>query len=324
METIVIVGGSEDGFGADDEKPNLWLEFHKVDLKQGGKVEKNCYPKLRCWGMVGTMSLVKSKLCLAGCTATADEADEYACFLDLDSDSNSYSDSEWKHLPLPVGCLAFGTLDGKLYGHNHHDRYAEDENLGSDWFEFIRDRLPEDEEGEHVMIPDPPNNRILFYTTSGKIYAYDPSHRESRLRLVAADVPDWSPLVAVVANIAYIAFHPRWGGDYPWMLCAYDLSNGGKHLKCVWTSMEVDGVDISDLLCHIRGLFHLPNTNNFWLAACTPDRSTSVHLHFVKFQASRTDDDDRILCTPLVLVYSPIENTAHVFHFLLIHGSLHG
>ncbi|XP_057769607.1 uncharacterized protein LOC130989608 [Salvia miltiorrhiza] len=320
MEAILIVGGSEDGFGADDGKPNLWLEFHKVDLKQGGKVEKNCYPKLRSWGMVGTMFLVKSKLCLAGCTAKADQAEEYACFLDLDSDSNSYSDSEWKHLPLPVGCLAFGTLDGKIYGHNHFDRYAEDENLGSDWFEIIRDPLPEEEEGEHVMIPDPPNNRILFYTTSGKMYAYYPTHCESRLRLVAADVSPWSPLVVIVANIAYIAV----GSNYPWMLYAYDLSNG-KYLKCVWTSTEVDGVDFFDFLCDVRGLFHLPNTNNFWLAACTHSSTSNlVHLYFVKFQASRTDNDDRILCTPLDLVHSLIGNTAHVFKFLLIHGSLDG
>ncbi|KAL6544471.1 hypothetical protein OROMI_023333 [Orobanche minor] len=121
-ETIVVRGlgrgdgrgrkrkrGGGEGYGSD----GWWLEFHKVDQKQG-KVEMNCYPKMHTW-------------------TRSDEKVKCASLLDLE-------EKEWKHTPLPVKdgtCPDYNSLDGTIYHYDHRPRYADDLDL----FEFIWSHL---------------------------------------------------------------------------------------------------------------------------------------------------------------------------------------
>ncbi|KAL6538428.1 hypothetical protein OROGR_012416 [Orobanche gracilis] len=293
-------GGGE-GHGSD----GWWLEFHKVDLKQG-KVEMNCYPKMHTWTRSGTMFLVGPKLCVAG-RMREDGKVECASLLDLE-------ENEWKHTPLPVKdgtSPDYNSLDGKIYHYDHRPRYADDLDL----FEFIWSHLGPRDPGIK-LVPDPANKRMLLNLHRGDLYAYYPSHR--RLELVGRNVGTWSNVVVVAGNIAYVHFpEPECCHR---LLDAFDLSNGGKQLECVWTSTTVDGFNFASLGV-FDGLFHVPNTTNFWLATWNPDRgSTSLRLYFIKFEAIRTVDD-RIICTPLAFRSSLLENTSLVYDFLLLQST---
>ncbi|KAL6538025.1 hypothetical protein OROGR_012013 [Orobanche gracilis] len=281
-ETIVVRGrggadrrGRRRGGGKGHGSDGWWLEFHKVDLKQGD-VEMNCYPKMHTWTRSGTMFLVGPKLCVAG-RMREDEKVEWASLLDLE-------EKEWKHTPLPV----------------------KDDDL--DLFEFIWSHLGPRDPGRR-LIPDPANKQMLL-NLRGNLYAYYPSHR--RLELVGCDVGPWSNVVVVAGNIAYVHF--------PEPECCHRLhylSNWGKQLECVWTSTAVDGFNFASLR-DFDGLFHVPNTTNFWLATWDPDSgSTNLRLYFIKFEAIRTVDD-RIICTPLAFRSSLLENTSHVYDFVLL------
>ncbi|KAL6508625.1 hypothetical protein OROGR_023336 [Orobanche gracilis] len=332
-ETILVRGMKSGEYGYDDEKRRRykWLEFHKVDLKEGGELEMNCYPKLLTWTSPGEMLSAGTKVYIIG--GLSDEGEQkgvreynrYASVLDMKEEEKS-----WKQFPLPIkypyNYPRCASLDGKIY---HLDYPSEDVDpssfgpfpevydpiLGGGFWEFFWCPQIDDDKLSGEVIPDPLNKRILVNLSHGyDLYAYYPLDRT--FKLVGRGVYPWSHIVALADNIAYV-HQPE---SSP-LLHAFDLSDRAKSLDVVWTSKVfhsiVNGVSYNVKLASLEfnALFHVGN-NNFWFTVWSHDDKDNSNMYFIKFKARRAGN--QIICTPLALRAHLLESTCKVFDCLLL------
>ncbi|KAL6509921.1 hypothetical protein OROGR_022409 [Orobanche gracilis] len=332
-ETILVRGMKSGEYGYDHEKRRhyRWLEFHKVDLKEGGELEMNCIPNLLTWMSPGVMLSDGSKVYIIG--GLSDEGEQkgvgeynrYASVLDMKEEEKS-----WKQFPLPIkypyNYPRCASLDGKIY---HFDYPSEDVDpcsfgpypevydpiLGGGFWEFFWCPQIDDDNLTGEVIPDPLNKRILVNLSDGyDLYAYYPLDRT--FKLVGREVCPWSHIVALADNIAYV--HQPESSQ---LLHAFDLSDGAKPLDVVWTSKVfpniVNGVsyDVKLASFEFDALFHVGN-NNFWFTYWSLDNHGNSRVYFLKFKALRARD--KIICTPLALRSHLLESTCKVFDFLLL------
>ncbi|KAL6549249.1 hypothetical protein OROHE_009094 [Orobanche hederae] len=280
-ETILVRGMKSGEYGYDDEK-RRHLEFDKVDLKEGGEIEMNCYPKLLTWMSPGVIEywskgVRNHGVCLTKANRRVSDVDPSSFGSYLEVYDPFLGGGFWVFIWCPPQIV-----DGRLSGR---------------------------------VIPDPRNKRILVNLSDGyDLYAYYPLNRT--FKLVGSNVYPWFHIVALADNIAYV--HQPESSQ---LLHAFDLSDRAKSLDVVWTSKVfpniVNGVsyDVKLASFELDALFHVGN-NNFWFTVWFPDHQGNSRVYFLKFKASRAGD--KIICTPLALRSHLLESSCKVFDFLLL------